>query len=348
MKIDELKLFETWKWCKLSPYSVKLTDAVKCGICPNECILKEGKISLCRTKVNYKGDLYSVAYGNPCSINIDPIEKKPLYHFYPGERIFSLSTAGCNFHCYNCQNWQISQNSPFQTDNYDLMPEAVVEKVISCKSQLIAYTYTDPIAFYEYAYDTAKLAKSNSLKNVLISNGYINENPLRDICKYINAANIDFKCFNDSTYKRLNGGSLKPVLNALKILKEEGVWLEITNLIIPGYNDNIDEIKMMCDWLVENGFSETPLHFSRFFPQYKLNNIPATPIETLKKAKEIAINAGIKFVYIGNIQSSEDDYTFCPKCKKLLIKREGYFVSENNIIKGKCKYCGAKILGVWE
>ena len=337
------------KWHKLSLYQEKAKgNNVRCHICPHNCLIHEGEMGICKTRVNIEGDLYSIAYGNPCSISIDPIEKKPLFHFLPGERVYSLATAGCNFRCLNCQNWQISQASPRELDHYDLMPGEIVEQAIAHHTKLIAFTYTEPTVFYEYMYDTAKTAHEKGLRTVFISNGYINQQPLLNLCPYLDAANIDLKCFDDAIYRKLDGGCLQPVLNTLKTLKEKGVWLEITNLLVPTYTDNTDMIEKMCHWLVENGFSDTPLHFSRFFPNYKLTNLPPTPESLLVQAKEIAEKAGIKFVYVGNIPSLNDENTFCPHCGRTVIMRNCFTVTKNYIYEGKCNFCSESIAGVWE
>ncbi|MBN1598705.1 MAG: AmmeMemoRadiSam system radical SAM enzyme [Bacteroidales bacterium] len=320
---------------------------VKCGICPNECTLRPGETSDCRNRINYDGKLYSIAYGNPCAVHIDPIEKKPLLHFYPKSKAFSIATAGCNFVCLNCQNWEISQTSPKKTRNYDLMPERVVEscKKNSCES--IAYTYSEPVSFYEYVYDTSKLAHEVSIKNVMVSNGYINQKPLKKLIPYLDAANIDLKSFDDEIYLKLNAGKLQPVLDTLITLKDNGVWVEITNLIIPSWTDDLEMIKRMCAWLVSNGFSEYPLHFSRFHPTYRLTQLPATPLATLIKASDIARREGCKYVYVGNIPGKGMENTICPNCREVVIERRGYTILKYDISSGKCKHCGTKINGIW-
>jgi len=336
-----------WKWSREAIHYSVTPRGVKCLICPNECTLRLGETSICRNRVNYKGKLYSIAYGDPCAVHVDPIEKKPLMHFLPGIYAYSLATAGCNLACLNCQNWDISQSSPHDTKNMDLFPEKVVEECLQNDCKAIAYTYSEPISFYEYVFDTAKLAREKKIKNVFVSNGYINEKPLRDLSKFLDAANINLKSFSDDVYLRLNAGKLQPVLNTLKILKEENVWLEITNLVVPSWTDDFDMIKKMCDWLVSNGFSEFPLHFLRFHPMYKLTQLPSTPINSLHNAKEIATKAGCKFVYIGNIPEQDALNTYCPKCKGLVIERMGYKIVRNNIQNNKCKTCGEKIPGIW-
>lgn len=336
------------KWSIEAKYYVNTPKGLKCQLCPNKCKIKPDEEGDCRTRINVDGKLYSIAYGNPCAVHVDPIEKKPLYHFCPTSTAFSIATAGCNLACLNCQNWEISQTSPQKTKNYDLMPEKVVEQCLEYGCKSIAYTYSEPIAFYEYTLDTAKIAREKGVKNIIVSAGYIHEKPLREWCKYIDAANIDLKSFSNETYEMLNAGTLEPVLNTLKILKEEGVWLEITNLIVPSWTDDLDVIKEMCEWLAENGFKDSPLHFSRFHPQYQLTNLPATPISTLEKARDIAIKAGINYVYIGNVPGTIAENTYCPGCKKIVIKRKGYRLLENNIENGKCKFCKTSINGIWD
>jgi pyruvate formate lyase activating enzyme len=338
---------ESEKFTHESSYYIKTARGVKCQICPNNCVLKEGQESLCRTHVVKDGKLYSMAYGNPCSVHIDPIEKKPLFHFLPTTKSYSISTAGCTFACLNCQNWEISQKSPKNTANVELMPSKVMQEAVLNGCSSVAYTYAEPIAFYEYMFESAKFVRARGLKNLLISNGFINEKPLRDLCKYMDAANINLKSFSDDIYEKLNGGSLQPVLNTLKILKEEGVWLEITNLVVPGWTDKPDMITQMCDWLAKNGFQDTPLHFSRFFPLYKLKDLPYTPMEILDKSLEIAGRAGLKYVYLGNVPGSPAESTYCPKCKKVMVERKGFNILNNYLHNSHCKFCGEKIAGVW-
>ncbi|RMF54983.1 AmmeMemoRadiSam system radical SAM enzyme [Candidatus Woesearchaeota archaeon] len=339
---------ELWKWSREAYHYTKLGKNVQCNICPHQCILKEGDRSFCRDKVHMNGKLYTLAYGNPCAVHIDPIEKKPLFHFLPESKAFSIATAGCNFRCLNCQNWDISQFQPEETKNIDLMPEKVVDSALLKQCQSIAYTYSEPIAFYEYMYDTSKLAREKNIKNVWVTNGYINEEALRDLAKYLDAANVDLKSFENSIYNELNAGTLKPILNTFKVLKEEKVWFEITNLVIPSWTDDLDMIREMCSWLAENGYEDYPLHFSRFTPMYKLTHLPPTPISVLKDAREIAMDAGIKFVYIGNVPGNKAESTYCPKCGRVVIGRRGYTITENNLENGSCKFCGEKIPGVWE
>lgn len=332
---------------KIAMFQEETPRGIMCRICPNECVLKEGELSKCNNRRVYKSKLYTLAYGNPCSANVDPIEKKPLYHFLPGSRAYSIATAGCNLVCLNCQNWAISQTSPDKTRNFDLMPGKVVEECINKNCSSIAYTYSEPVTFYEYAFETATLARRAGIRNIIKSNGYINEEPLRKLCSVIDAANIDLKSFNESTYLKLTGGKLQPVLNSLKVLKEEGIWLEITNLIVPNWTDKTDEIRKMCRWLSDNGFNNVPIHFSRFYPTHKLEQLPPTPVDMLNRTTQIASEEGLLYVYTGNVPGNEKSDTKCPSCNSSLIVRQGYRIAANNLISGKCNKCGKTIEGVW-
>jgi pyruvate formate lyase activating enzyme len=340
---------EPGKWSREALFYTKTADGLQCEKCPQGCLLlNDGDTGFCRNRVASNGKIYSIAYGNPCAVHIDPIEKKPFFHFLPRTSAFSIAAAGCNFRCLNCQNWQISQVSPRESDNIDLMPEEVVKECITNRCESIAYTYSEPTTFYEYAYDTAKIARQKKIRNVWKSNGFINEKPLRQLCRVLDAANIDLKTFDESVYKKLSSGKLAPVLRALKIFREEGVWLEITNLIIPSWTDNLDTIKRMCEWICANGLSDAPLHFSRFTPLYKLSQLPATPTSTLEKAFDVASKSGIQYIYLGNVAGHWAENTYCHKCRKTLIERRVFTILENRIVKGSCSFCGEKIPGIWE
>ncbi len=324
-------------------------NIIQCLLCPRKCVLDVNQRGVCTVRINKDGKLYSLGYGNPVAVHIDPIEKKPFFHVAPGEPIFSLAVAGCNMRCIFCQNWQISQSRPDETENYQMTPENVVDSTIKNKCRFIAYTYTEPIVFYEYMLDIAKLAKTKGLKNTMHSCGYINPEPLKELLKYMDAVNIDLKGFSEEFYKKIGLlAQLQPVLDTLKTIKQEGVWLEITNLIIPEFNDDPKKIRQMCVWIKENLGDEVPLHFSRFTPQFKLMNLPPTPIEKLEEAYNIAKEVGLKYVYIGNAPGHKYENTYCPNCGKLLVKRTGYETSEINIKEGKCEFCGYKIAGRWE
>ena len=321
---------------------------LQCELCPKACRIKEGDRGDCRIRVNLDGKLHALTYGYPCSIHVDPIEKKPLFHFYPGSPILSIATAGCNLHCKNCQNWQISQSNPEDIPAYKLDPQDIVNLTLKENCSMLAYTYTDPSAFYEYALDTATIAKENSLKNVLVTAGYLNKAPLRRLGKVTDAANVDLKFFDDAMYEKITTGHLKPVLDYLVLAKELGLWVEVTHLIIPTLNDDFSLIKKMCRWIKDNLDKNTPLHFSRFHPHYRMKNLPATPVTTLKRAYTIAREVGLNYVYIGNVWGGEGENTYCPHDGKLLIRRVGYKIMEYNITKGKCPDCKNNIAGRWK
>jgi len=333
---------------KLSPWFTRLEGKdVQCQLCPRHCYVPKGKRGFCRVRENRDGEYYSLVYANPCALHLDPIEKKPFFHVLPATTSFSIATVGCNFQCKFCQNWEISQASPEDVLNYDAPPELVVAKAREMGASSVAYTYTEPTVFYEYMVDTAVLVKKAGLLNVMHSNGFINTVPLEHICKFLDAANIDLKSFNDGFYEELCSGYLNPVMESLKTLKKAKVHLEITNLIIPTKNDDLSLIKEMCLWIKKELGAETPLHFSRFYPLYKLKNLPPTPVSTLENARAMALNCGLEYVYIGNVPGHEGENTYCPKCGKMLIRRAGYMIVENNLKNGKCRYCGKPIPGIW-
>ncbi len=336
---------------KEAGYYVKKPDnKVQCHLCPRNCIIPEGKRGNCQTRENINGVLYSLVYGKPCAVNVDPVEKKPLFHFMPGTKTFSIGTAGCNLHCKHCQNFDISQNPIEVTGHIDLPPEKVVEEAIANDCPSISYTYNDPVVFTEYVIDTARLARKKGLKNIFVTNGYINQKPLLDLCKVIDAAHVDLKCFDDKFYMEISGGAhLQPVLDTLKTMKKQGIWFEIINLIIPTVNDNMETIEKMCIWIKNELGNDTVLHFSRFFPSYQMSHLPPTPVETLEKAREIA-KKHLDFVYVGNVYIEDGENTYCPNCKSLLIRRSGFGVTENKVkpgSPGKCFKCGNRISGIF-
>jgi pyruvate formate lyase activating enzyme len=299
-------------------------------------------------RINKKGTLYTLGWANPVAVHLDPIEKKPFFHVTPGESAFSIAVAGCNMRCLFCQNWQISQSRPDEVESYNMSPQDVVNKAIDTKSHFIVYTYTEPTVFYEYMLDISKLAKEKGLKTAMHSCGYINPQPLRELLKYMDAVNVDIKGFSDEFYAKMGmGAQLGPVLETLKTIKQEGVWLELTNLIIPGQNDDPNEIRKMCQWIKDNLGDEVPLHFSRFTPAFRLENLPPTPVEELEQAYNLAKAIGLKYVYIGNVPGHPGENTYCPNCKKIVVARVGYQILENNVKDEKCKFCGYKIAGVW-
>lgn len=341
-------LFSQEKHKEAMFYQKLANKAVYCQLCPRGCVIADKKRGFCRVRENQQGTLYSLVYAKPVSIHIDPIEKKPLFHFLPKTSAFSVATVGCNLSCKFCQNWEISQSSPEEVDSVYLEPEDLVKKAKESGSPTIAYTYTEPTIFYEYILETARLARKEGLKNIMHSSGYINEKPLRELCPYLDAANLDLKGFSDDYYAKMSNGTLNPVLESLKILKQEGVHLEITNLVLSGYNDDEDTVIKMCLWIKDNLGPDTPLHFSRFFPMYKLANLEPTPLSVLERVRKIALDCGLKYVYIGNWPGNPAENTYCPECKRIVIERKGYFVVQDNIEDGKCQFCGEEIKGVWK
>ena len=333
---------------KRSPYFKSLENKkIMCTLCPRYCVVEDGKRGYCEVRENRGGIYYSLVYGNPCAVHIDPIEKKPFFHVLPSSKAFSLATAGCNFDCKFCQNWEISQARPEETFNYDMPPEKVIElaKEFGCLS--IASTYVEPMIFYEYMYDIGRLAYKEDILNICHSNGFVNPGPLRALCRYLDAACIDLKAFSEGFYRDITEGRLSPVLETLKILKEEGVHTEIVNLVIPTKNDDLNMIKEMVNWIKKELGPDVPLHFTRFYPQYKLKNLPPTPVETLERAREIGLSEGLKYVYIGNVPGHPGENTYCPNCHKLIIWRLGYHIQELKLNEGRCAYCGYPIPGIW-
>lgn len=337
-----------WKWSHEGYfYKKSASGKVVCGICPNRCILSPGDRSVCRSRVNINGILYSLTYGNPCALNVDPIEKKPLFHFKPQSKAFSIATTGCNFRCLNCQNWEISQVKPSEVRHQELFPPDVIKAALQSGCKSIAYTYSEPTTFFEYMIDSARLAKASGINNLWISNGYINKKPLLEFCKVLDGANVNLKSLSDAIYRKLNGGHLQPVLNTFKTLHEQNIHFEMTNLVVPGYTDDPDMVKKMCVWILKNLGADHPLHFLRFFPRYKLDRLPPTPVSTLTRFRELALQEGIRYVYVGNVPDHEGNHTYCHNCKKLLIERQGYYIPIYKITGNKCKFCNTVIPGVW-
>ena len=329
-------------------YYEPLADGkVHCLLCPNSCTLGDGQMGVCHNRMNQGGRLVSLAYANVASAAIDPIEKKPLLHFYPGSKAFSVGACGCNLSCRGCQNWTISQTSPLEAEAYRLAPEDLPTLMADNDCRIAAYTYTEPLTYIEYVRDSARLCHERGFKNVLVTAGYVNEHPLRQLMPLIDAVNIDLKAFTPDAYLSYSHARLDCILRSLLIMKESGSWIEITNLVIPGVNDSIAEIKAMCQWLVDNGFADTPLHFSRFFPNYKLQNVPPTPIATLQEARQVARDCGINYVYIGNTTLHGAEDTLCPHCGKTVVRRDGYVILSNDVANGKCPHCGSDIAGRW-
>ncbi len=319
-----------------------------CGLCGHGCVLGAKESGFCRIRRNVGGRLYAETYARPCAVHIDPIEKKPFFHVRPGTTAYSLATAGCNLRCLFCQNWEISQARPQDVESIELLPETAARQAFRNGCSSMAYTYSEPTVFYEYTLDCSAAAKKYPLINVMHSNGFLNPDPLRRLGKNLTAVNIDLKGFTQDYYGRVCQARLAQVLRNLVIIKKElGLWLELTNLMIPTLNDNPADIEKMSGWIRKNLGPDVPLHFSRFFPMYKLTTLPPTPVSTLEKAREIALNAGLHFVYIGNVPGNPGENTYCFNCKKTLIRRNGYIILENRLSAGKCPYCSTPIAGVW-
>lgn len=321
---------------------------VQCNLCAHRCKINEGKKGICLVRENRDGTLYTLVYGRTISQHVDPIEKKPLFNFYPGTTAYSIATVGCNFKCQFCQNWEISQ---MVRDEHLIMgneasPESIVENAKKYGSKSIAYTYTEPTIFFEYAYDTAKLAHEVDIKNVFVTNGYMTEEAIKKIEPYLDAANVDLKSFSDDFYRKLCGAKLQPVLDALKLMKKLGIWVEVTTLIIPTLNDSSEELREIAKFIVNELGEGTPWHISRFYPAYNLTDKPPTPIETIHKAREIGLNEGLKYVYEGNVPGSTGENTYCPNCKNLIIERLGYQIINKATKDGKCPYCESRIYGI--
>lgn len=320
-------------------------NSVRCRLCSHFCRIAQGERGICRVRRNVDGMLYSASYGRLIAAACDPIEKKPLYHFLPGTSAYSVATAGCNFRCGFCQNWQISQDHSGQRDPGTVAPDEIVGAAIGAGCRSIAYTYTEPTIFFEYAFDITREARAAGLANVFVTNGYMSADSLKMIRPYLDAANVDIKSFRDEFYTEYCGARLQPVLDSVELMKDMGIWVEITTLVIPGENDSEAELDNIARFIASLD-ANIPWHVSRFYPQYKFQQYEATPVDALTKAKEAGVRRGLKFIYLGNTGGGAD--TFCPACGKNVISRLGFSVSGQNIRGGRCGSCGEKIAGYWE
>ncbi len=326
-------------------------QVVRCKLCNHRCKIPAGKFGICHVRYNQDGTLYTLVYGKIIARHVDPIEKKPLFHFLPGSRSLSIGTVGCNFQCEFCQNYEISQFPRIEgtIPGEEVSPEEIVEAAFATRSQSISYTYNEPTVFFEFALDCARLASKRGLRNVFVSNGYMTTEALDLIYPDLHAANIDLKSFREDFYRRLCKARLAPVLDTLRHLKKQGVWLEVTTLIIPGENDDPQELKDIAHFIAQELGPETPWHVTRFYPRFRLLTRPVTPVETLRRAYEIGKEAGLKYVYTGNVPGEEGENTFCWQCGELLIERLGFAVNTYRLTpEGTCPKCGAKIDGVWQ
>ncbi len=320
---------------------------VKCKLCPRECVVDDRERGYCGVRENYQGVYYSLVHSHPCTYHIDPIEKKPLFHFLPGTQAFSLATVGCNVDCQFCQNWQISQIRPEQAENLDLPPQKIVNMTRESGAPSIAYTYSEPVIFAEYMYDIADAAARAGIKSVMVSNGYIQEKPMRELANVLSAVKIDLKAFSEEYYRDIVAGELKPVLDTLVLLKKINMWTEIVYLVVPTLNDGDKEFADLARWIKTELGQDVPVHFTRFHPQYKLLNLPPTPVKTLERARETALAEGLHYVYVGNVPGHAAEHTYCPKCGKILIRRQTFWILENKISNGKCPDCHTPIPGIW-
>ncbi len=320
---------------------------IRCDLCPRECEIDDRERGYCGARENREGIYYTLVYSRPCTAHVDPIEKKPFFHFLPGTLAFSIATAGCNVNCKFCQNWEISQVRPEQVRSYYMPPSQVAAMANDYHCSCIAYTYSEPVIFYEYMYDTALAGHKRGVASVVVTGGYIKEEPLRDLCKVVDAIKVDLKAFSEKYYREIVNGELKPVLDGLVTIRKEEVWEEIVYLVVPTLNDSDREFRELARWIRTYLGPDVPIHFSRFYPQYLLKNLPPTPVKTLERAKEICDAEGLHFVYIGNVPGHPAESTYCPKCDKKVVDRVGYTIRAIHLQDGKCKFCGYPIPGIW-
>jgi len=329
-------------------YYVKRPDReIECRLCPRFCRLGDKERGYCGVRENIGGTYYTLVYGKVCSLNIDPIEKKPFYHVLPGTAALSLATAGCNVNCRFCQNWEISQVRPEQIESFDLAPEAAAARAAGSQCPSIAYTYSEPTVFFEYMYDTAVQAKRRGIRNVVVTGGHINPEPLADLLEVVDAVKVDLKGFSEAFYAEYVRGDLKPVLETIRAVAKSKAWLEIVYLVIPTLNDRMDGIRDMCRWINGEAGDSVPVHFTRFHPMYLVKNLPPTPVSTLEAAQRVALEEGLRFVYVGNVPGHGGENTNCPGCGREVISRVGYRVDAGRLKKGKCAICGTPIPGIW-
>jgi pyruvate formate lyase activating enzyme len=320
---------------------------VKCLLCAQGCMLRPGERGKCRARLNVNGTLRSLVYGHPVTIHVDPIEKKPFYHFLPGSSAYSLATAGCPLRCRFCQNWEISQARPEDYSGPFVRPAEIVGSAASRTAPVIAFTYNEPTVFTEYLTDIARIARKQKLRSVMISCGFMTEAPLTEMCEALDAIKVDLKGFDEGFYRNVSSAELKPVLRSIKQVAKSGTHLEIVNLVVPTLNDSEKMLQGLADWVMGELGPDVPIHFTRFHPDYQLLNLPPTPIAVLEQARAIAIDKGIHYAFVGNVPNHPGNHTYCPKCGKIVIKRMGFFIAELNLKNGTCKFCGTRIAGVW-
>lgn len=348
LMVDKLLADDNPAYIKPAKHWEKLPNgAVQCRLCPNECLIEHGETGACRVRRNIKGSLYTLVYGRLAAMHIDPIEKKPLFHFLPGSRAFSVATAGCNLSCRFCQNWQLSQSEPDDLSAQIMSPRKLCRQAVSGASPVIAFTYNEPTVQYEYIIDVAHEARKRNIKSVIISNGYINKEPGKKLAGVLDAIKVDLKAFTNDFYQKICGGDLKSVLNNLEVIHASGRWLELVVLVIPTLNDDTSEIRRMAQWVRKHLSADVPMHFTRFHSMYLMRNLPSTPVSTLERCRTIAVDEGINYAYVGNVPGHKWENTYCHSCGKVLIDRSGFFVSSNRVKGGRCSACGTVIPGVW-
>ena len=331
-----------------SPWFSPLSNAaIQCELCPKQCHVPPGKRGTCRVRENRDGQGYTLAWGNPALVQMDPVERIPFFHVLPGTRALSVSTAGCPLECKFCEVWDMALADPEEIHAYDLLPETIVSQAKSAGAQSISYAFGEPVAFYEYMNDIAGIAKAEGLLNLMHTSGYISPEPLQAIVEKLDAVNIDLKGFDPDFYREMVGGELQPVKNTMKMLKRANVHIEITNLVIPTLNDDIKQVKKMCEWIITELGADTPVHFGRFYPLYKLSNLPQTPVSTLDDVRDTAITAGLSYVYVARVTGHEGENTFCGECREKIIDRMGFIIEKMHIKDGKCGFCDAPIAGRW-
>jgi len=332
-----------------SPWFKELdNDKVQCQLCPHQCILEQGQRSPCRVRKNIDGQGYTLAFGNPALIQEDPVERKPFFHVLPGSRALSVSTAGCNLNCSFCEVWDMALVRPEEIHSYKMSPEEVIDHARSAGLDALSYAFGEPVAFYEYMHCMAGLAREAGMINLVHTAGYINQAPLRELCEIIDAANVDLKGFDPDFYRDYVGGDIEAVLETLKLMKKYGIHVEVTSIVIPTLNDKPEKIREMCAWIINELGEDTPLHFSRFYPLYRLSGLPRTPVSTLDMARETAMEAGLKYVYVAKVGGHEGENTFCPGCGAKVISRLGFIVEQVEMTDGRCRSCGHFIPGIWK
>ena len=336
-------------WARAVDFYERLPDgSVRCGVCPHHCVLADGETGRCRSRINAGGTHFARGYNQPCILRVDPIEKVPLSHFRPGTKTLTIAAGGCNLRCLYCKNWQHSQSRPDELKTFDVTPDQAVQAAVQKGIDVIAFNYTEPVAFLEYARDIARAARKAELRVVAATGAFVEPEPLIDFAQYLDAITIGLKGFTEDFYETVCGVRLEPVLTAIETIRTKtDCWLELVNLIVPTYNDDMNAIRKMCGWIRRNVGLSTPLHFSRFVPMYRLTNLPRTPVTTLEGACDVARRVGLKYVYTSNIAPHDGNNTYCSRCGASLIQRLGFKILDNRLRDGRCPKCHHRVPGVW-